>query len=69
MNSFQKVGFRLLYTSAGTVQNGVWQGVRNPPGRAICRDAVGTGKNGWYVSESLRGAPHSIVGDRATLES
>ncbi len=44
-----------------------WPG--NPPGRAICRDAVGTGKNGEYVSESLRGASHPIASDRATLES
>ena len=35
-----------LYTSTNTVQNGVWHGTGNPPGRAICRDAVGTGKNG-----------------------
>jgi len=28
------------------VTNGVWQGAGSPPGRAICRDAVGTGKNG-----------------------
>lgn len=41
---------------------------RKPPGRAVCRDAVGTGKNGGYVSESVRGASHPIASDRATLE-
>ncbi len=69
MNSFQNVGFGLLYTTESTLTTGDWMGAGNPPGRAICRDAVGTGKNGWYVSESLHGAPHSMVGDRATLES
>ena len=48
--------------------NGVWHGTGKPPGRAICRDAVGTGKNGCHVSESLRGATHCLAPNRATLE-
>ena len=65
---FPKCFVPIVYTSADTVQNSVWQGAGNPPGRAICRDAVGTGKNGGHVSESLRGASHPIASDRATLE-
>lgn len=51
------------------VQNRVSQGAKDPPGRAICRDAVGTSKNGGYVSESLWGATYSVAPNRATLES
>ena len=68
MNSFQNVVYRLLYTSESMLIDGDWMGAGNPPGRAICRDAVGTGKNGGYVSESVRGASHPIASDRATLE-